>query len=156
MSIIIQSLTENKAQTCKAILDLLPEWFCLEDAKKNYVQGVGDTLFLICRDDVTLEITGFLSLKEQTEATSDIYVMGIDPEFHHKGLGRRLVAEAEKFARRAGKIFISVKTLAPENPDPHYTITRKFYQALGFKPVEVFPTLWGEGNPCLLMIKELE
>ena len=25
----------------------------------------------------------------------------------------------------------------------------------GFSPIEVFPTLWGEGNPCLLMAKPL-
>jgi hypothetical protein len=27
---------------------------------------------------------------------------------------------------------------------------------MGFSPVEVFKTLWGEHNPCLLMIKNVE
>jgi hypothetical protein len=33
--------------------------------------------------------------------------------------------------------------------------TRKFYEAIGFVPLEVFPTLWGSENPCLVMIKNI-
>ncbi len=156
MSFIIQPLTKDKGQACRAILDALPEWFGLEDAKDRYVLGVEETTFLVCRNETSSETVGFLSLKEQTGAASEIYVMGLRPEFHHQGLGRKLVSEAERLARESGKAFLSVKTLAPEHPDTHYAITRKFYEALGFKPVEVFPTLWGEDNPCLLMIKGLK
>lgn len=155
MDFIIQTLATDKGQTCKAILDALPHWFGLEDAKGRYVRGVEESVFLICREAISSEVVGFISLKERTEATSEIYVMGIRPEFHRHGLGRKLVGEAEKLAFESGKIFLSVKTLSPGNPDPHYAITRKFYQALGFNPIEVFPTLWGKDNPCLLMIKGL-
>ena len=51
--------------------------------------------------------------------------------------------------------FLSVKTLASEHPDLNYAMTRRFYEAAGFIPLEVFPTLWEEGNPCLLMIRPL-
>ena len=147
MSFIIQPLTEDKGQACRVILDALPEWFGLEDAKDRYVLGVEETTFLVCQNETSSETVGFLSLKEQTEAASETYVMGLRPEFHHQGLGKSLVGEAEKRAQESGKAFLSVKTLAPEHPDPHYAMTRKFYEALGFKPVEVFLTLWGKIGP---------
>ena len=37
-----------------------------------------------------------------------------------------------------------------------YAKTRKFYLKSGFKPLEVFPLLWDESNPCLFMVKRIE
>jgi hypothetical protein len=44
---------------------------------------------------------------------------------------------------------LTVKTLSPSRPDPNYAGTRRFYEAVGFLPIEEFPTLWGANNPCL-------
>ena len=52
-----------------------------------------------------------------------------------------------------GVRYLTVKTLAADHPDPHYAATRRFYEALGFEPLEVFPTLWDADTPCLLMLK---
>jgi XTP/dITP diphosphohydrolase len=48
-----------------------------------------------------------------------------------------------------------VKTLAQSAGDRLYARTHRFYAAQGFVPLEVFPTLWNEDNPCLLMAKVL-
>ena len=40
----------------------------------------------------------------------------------------------------------------------HYTeydMTNNFYQAMGYKKLEVFPRLWDEWNPCQIYIKYL-
>lgn len=37
-----------------------------------------------------------------------------------------------------------------------YDRTNQFYLALGFRDFEVFPTLWGEENPCQVYIMSLE
>jgi XTP/dITP diphosphohydrolase len=50
---------------------------------------------------------------------------------------------------------LTVKTLAPSAGDRLYARTHRFYAAEGFVPLEVFPTLWNEANPCLLMAKVL-
>ncbi|MGH8735065.1 MAG: RdgB/HAM1 family non-canonical purine NTP pyrophosphatase, partial [Burkholderiales bacterium] len=50
---------------------------------------------------------------------------------------------------------LTVKTLAPSAGDRLYARTHRFYAAEGFVPLEVFPTLWNEENPCLLMAKVL-
>ena len=44
--------------------------------------------------------------------------------------------------------------------DPNHAIyhtpqTRRFYEALRYDPVEVFPTLWGDELPVLLLVKVL-
>ena len=50
---------------------------------------------------------------------------------------------------------LQVKTLSESHPDAGYAKTRAFYRAMGFHPLEEFKTLWGEANPCLLMVKKL-
>ncbi|MFP9213188.1 GNAT family N-acetyltransferase, partial [Enterococcus faecalis] len=32
----------------------------------------------------------------------------------------------------------------------------RFYESLGFSRLEVFPNLWDEQNPCLVLVKKLE
>jgi GNAT superfamily N-acetyltransferase len=79
--------------------------------------------------------------------------MGVLPEYHRGGIGRRLVAAAEAWLRGQAVEYLQVKTLSPAHPDPGYSRTRAFYQALGFRPLEEFPLLWGAETPCLLMVK---
>ena len=37
-----------------------------------------------------------------------------------------------------------------------YGRTRRFYRARGFRPVEELTAIWGEENPCLIMVERLE
>lgn len=53
------------------------------------------------------------------------------------------------------RLHLSVKTLSESRPDEEYDRTRQFYLGIGFIPIEEFKTLWGEHNPCLLLIKEI-
>jgi len=61
--------------------------------------------------------------------------------------------ELLRMLHERGIRFMTVKTLAASHPDPNYAKTRRFYEAIGFLPLEVLPTLWGCSNPCLLMLK---
>jgi len=47
---------------------------------------------------------------------------------------------------------LQVKTLDKSHPDKNYACTRKFYEAMGFRPLECIPELWGKDNPCLIMV----
>ena len=79
--------------------------------------------------------------------------MGVLPRWHRHGIGRALLTRAEAYVR--GRRFLTVKTLAPSHPDENYRATRRFYEAMGFLPLEELPELWGPQNPCLVMIKTL-
>jgi hypothetical protein len=51
--------------------------------------------------------------------------------------------------------YLLVKTLDEARESKEYEKTRRFYQKTGFIPIDVIPEIWGNDNPCLLMIKKL-
>jgi len=144
---------EGKEALCREVLDDLPEWFGLAKAKANYIAASAELPMLAARVDG--QAIGFVSLKLQTDFAVELYVLGVRRAFHRRGIGSALIESAARFASVRGRRFLTVKTLAASNPDPNYAATRHFYEALGFLPVEVFPTLWDARNPCLLMVKPL-
>ena len=153
MRIIIEEPAFGKALECKPILYALPEWFGIEEAIHDYLQNIEELPTLLARFDD--RVIGFLTLKRHTVCAAEILVMGVMREAHRKGIGRALVEKAESCLRTQGVRFLQVKTLSSGHPDANYGRTRQFYEAVGFCPLEEIPTLWGAGNPCLLMIKGL-
>ncbi len=98
--------------------------------------------------------TGFIVLNEISPDCADIFVMGVKKRFHRKGVGRRLIAAYEEAAKDIGYSYSQVKTVAAGHY-LEYDITNQFYTSLGYRPLEVFSTLWGEKNPCQIYIKYL-
>ena len=81
--------------------------------------------------------------------------MGVRREYHRQGTGRALVAAAKKDALQRGYSFLQVKTVQMGRYED-YDKTNLFYGALGFKEFEVFPTVWGERNPCQIYVMALK
>lgn len=138
---------------CERILRALPEWFGIEEAILHYIEASQRLPTIVAHTDN--HTAGFLSIKQHTPYAAEIYVMAVDPQYHRQGIGRAMVARAEAYLKENNMEFLQVKTLSASHPDPFYAKTRTFYQSIGFRPLEEFPTLWGESNPCLLMIKSL-
>lgn len=95
--------------------------------------------------------TGFLCLKETGKATVEVAVMGVLKEYHRMGIGKILFEKAREIAIEQRYSFIQVKTVEMGRYK-EYDDTNQFYQSLGFKELEVFPTLWDEWNPCQVYI----
>lgn len=150
----IIEIRNDRSAICRAILDALPDWFGIPEAIDDY-SAEAAALPMIGASSADGKVLGFLSLRRQTDAVCEIYVLGVMSDWHGRGIGRRLMEAAAQRARQDGARYLSVKTLAPEAGDPAYLRTLGFYEALSFVPVEVFPTLWSPGNPCLLMIKPI-
>ena len=143
----------EKAAICDGILRNLPQWFGIEASIVDYVrQSRGLPMFAAYDARVAV---GFAAVKVHTPFAAEVCVMGVRAEMHRRGIGRLLLAACEGFCRARHLEFLTVKTLDASHPDPGYARTRAFYTALGFRPLEVFPTLWDPGNPCLLMAKYL-
>ena len=153
MDIAIQGPLLGRSSACAPILRALPEWFGIEEATAQYIQDIDDLPTLLAVADG--EVAGFLTWTEYGAYAAEIHVMGVRPEVHRRGVGRALVRHAEDRLRRKGIEYLQVKTLSPAHPDPNYARTRRFYTALGFRPLEEFPELWGPHNPCLQLIKGL-
>ena len=62
---------------------------------------------------------------------------------------------AKEIAVKHGYAFLQVKTVQMGRCE-EYDRTNLFYQSLGFKEFEVFPTLWDEHNPCQIYIMSLK
>ena len=91
---------EEKRRICRAILEALPEWFGIPEAREEYVSESADKLFFAAMDGENP--VGFLCLKETGRDTVELYVMGVLKARHRTGAGRALVEAAKRAAREAG------------------------------------------------------
>lgn len=148
---VIGEIVEGKGELCRDILEALPAWFGIPEAREEYVREVEAMPMVAVHADG--RAVGFVALKHHFEHTVEVFVMGVRPEHHRQGFGRRLIQAVERHALQNGQHIITVKTLSPARENEEYAQTRAFYSALGFVAVEEFPTLWGEANPCLFMAK---
>ncbi len=139
----------EKTHIARKILDALPDWFGIPEAKEEYIaDSKGKSFFCAFQEEKPV---GFLYLKETGKHTAELAVMGVLQEHHRTGIGKALFYAAKEEAQRQGYVFIQVKTVQMGRYDI-YDATNRFYLSLGFKELEVFPTLWDECNPCQIYI----
>ncbi len=144
--------SNEKEQIARRILEDLPDWFGLEQSRETYIRESKDQSFFAAVEGA--EILGFLCLKETGRDTLELSVMGVLKEYHHRGIGRKLFETARNFAKEKGYSFLQVKTVQMGRYR-EYDATNAFYLSLGFKELEVFPTLWDPWNPCQIYVMAL-
>ena len=140
---------KEKEMISRTILEALPDWFGIPEAREEYiVNSVNQQLFAAVKEEKTI---GFLCLKQTGKDTVEVSVMGVLKEFHRHGIGRKLFMKAREKAIKDGFSFIQVKTVQMGQ----YDNTNKFYISLGFKEFEILQTLWDEWNPCQVYVMAL-
>ena len=150
----ITKLTNNtdKQTITRTILEALPDWFGIPEAREEYIEESRDNIFFCAYAEE--KPVGFLYIKETGKDTAELAVMGVLKEYHRQGIGKTLFEHAKAAAREAGYSFLQVKTVQMGKYED-YDNTNKFYLSLGFKEFEVFPTLWDEWNPCQIYVMAL-
>ena len=149
--IVLQS--QDKGLICEKILRSLPLWFGIESAVIDYVNDVVDKPMLTASNND--EVVGFISLLKHNDDSAEIFLIGVIPQMHNQGIGKRLLKEAEAYLKNDGVMYLQVKTLGPSRKNKEYEQTRKFYESVGFSPLEELKDFWCEDNPCLIMVKKL-
>ncbi|HEX40540.1 MAG TPA: GNAT family N-acetyltransferase [Phycisphaerales bacterium] len=86
-----------------------------------------------------------------TVATCDLYWIAVAPEARQRGLGRALIAFAERGIAAAGKSLVVVET----SGRPAYEPARAFYAAVGYEPAATIADFYGPGDPKLIFTKRL-
>ena len=143
---------EEKRRISREILESLPEWFGIPEAREEYIaESAGQTFFAAEKDE---NAVGFLCLKQTGPKAVELAVMGVRREAHRQGIGTALAEAAREEARLQGNTLMQVKTVAMGHY-VEYDATNRFYQSLGFQELEIFPTLWGEKNPCQIYVMPL-
>ncbi len=137
--------------TTRRILATLPTWFGIPASVDEYVAVADRTPTVVASLGDT--DVGVATIVRHSEYSAEVYVMGVRPEYHRKGIGRAMLQHAEDSLAREGVEFLQVKTLSPRHPDDGYKRTRAFYLAYGFRPLEEFPTLWSPDQPALQLVK---
>jgi len=150
----ITKITNNvdKQTITRFILEALPDWFGIPEAREEYIEGSKDNIFFCSYEDN--QPVGFLYIKGTGKDTAELAVMGVLKEYHRRGIGRALFEHAKNAAKEAGYSFLQVKTVQMGKYED-YDNTNKFYLSLGFKEFEVFPTLWDKWNPCQVYVMSL-
>lgn len=149
MRIIQIANDEEKKRITRTILEVLPTWFAIPEAREEYIRDSMGKLFF-CALENEKEV-GFLYLKQTGKDTIELAVMGVLKEYHRKGIGKSLFECAKKIVKEYGYSFIQVKTIQMGKYED-YDKTNHFYISLGFKEFEIFPTLWDEWNPCQIYV----
>lgn len=151
----IRQITDDleKSVITRNVLEALPEWFGIPEAREEYIRDSKEKLFFCAYDAGTP--VGFLYLKETGKDTVELAVMGVLKEYHRKGIGTELFNSAREIARAQGYSFIQVKTVQMGKYE-EYDQTNRFYINLGFKELEVLPKLWDEWNPCQIYVMALK
>lgn len=148
---IREIVSENeKEQISRGILLSLPHWFGIPESTKAYIRECRHMTFWAAF--IEEKPAGFLAVKAHNSYSAELYVMGVLEQFHRQGVGTSLFSRCLEWARQRGYEYLQVKTLDESHPDPFYAKTRKYYQAMGFRPLECFSTVWGESCPCLVMV----
>lgn len=147
----IENPEEKKMIVSKVLLDL-PQWFGLPESTDKYIEdSKGLPLWAA---EIEGEIVGFVTLSESSEDTGELHCMGVKKAYHGKGIGKKLYFTLEDYAKERCR-YLQVKTV-DEGYYREYDQTVAFYKSVGFSKLEVFPTLWDEWNPCLIMIKDIK
>lgn len=138
---------------CERVLRTLPQWFGIEESLLEYARDTEQLPTFVAKHDG--KIVGFLSLKNHFPGAWEVNCIAVDIEYRCQGLGRKLQTHAEEWLVGKDATLLQVKTLAESHPSAAYAETRKFYHSLGYLPLEVFPTLWADHLPVLLLVKVL-
>ncbi len=144
---------EAKQTIARKILEALQDWFEVDESRENYISECTNWIFLATKEND--EYVGFLCLKETGKDTVELAVMGVLKKYHRHGFGKQLFEAASKIATDLGYSFMQVKTVQL-GIYPDYDITNRFYQACGFKELEVIKEIWGEENPCQIYVRYLK
>ena len=133
------------------LLATVPEWFGQPESNAEYIEAARtkETWTVRDRDGVVVGVT---LVDRHFPTTAEIHLTVVDRAAHGSGVGTAMLAAIEADAITRGVHLLEVKTLGPSHPDAGYALTRQFYEKRGFLPVEE-TALWGEGTPCLIMVK---
>ena len=135
------------------LLVTVPEWFGQPGSNAEYINAARNMETWTVRD-TSDNVVGVTLVDRHFPHVAEIHLTVVDREVHGQGVGTVMMAAIEADSTAGGVKLLEVKTLGASHPDPGYARTRHFYEKWGLLPLEE-TDLWGQGTPCLIMVKPL-
>ena len=88
----------EKQHIARTILEALPEWFGIVEAREDYIRDSAGKPFF-CAYEGQCPV-GFLYLKQTGKDTVELAVMGVCKAYHRTGIGAALFSRAKEAARQ--------------------------------------------------------
>lgn len=131
------------------ILRALPDWFGIEEAILEYTRDAARMPTYLARWDS--HVVGIALVRRHFPESAEIHLIAVDPVWHRRGVGRAMLAAAEQDLAADGVVLLQTKTVGPSYLDEAYALTREFYRAVGYLPLEELPQ--GTDDPCPFLIQ---
>jgi D-alanine-D-alanine ligase len=87
-----------------------------------------------------------------TQASYDLYWIGVHQDHRHRGLGRRLLEASEETIRKMGGLRVYAETSSRQQYEP----TRQFYARCGYRIEAVLQDFYGPGDGKIIFLKILD
>ncbi|WP_407522434.1 N-acetyltransferase [Lacibacter sp. MH-610] len=138
----------------KEVLDsseLFPSEY-LEDMISDYFtnQETTDIWFTYIHNNRPVAL-GYCAPEKLTNGTYNLYAIAVRKELQGQGIGQKMMDYIEKLLAENGKRVLIVETSSTD----HYSLTRKFYNKLGYRQEAVIKDFWNDGEDKVIFWKKL-
>jgi ribosomal protein S18 acetylase RimI-like enzyme len=138
----------------KEVLDsseLFPSEY-LDDMISDYLNNKGSTdIWFTCIDNDRPIALGYCAPEKLTNGTYNLYAIAVRKELQGQGIGNKMMNFIEKLLADNGNRILMVETSSID----HYTLTRKFYNKLGYRQEAVIKDFWNDGEDKVIFLKKL-
>lgn len=149
----VAGLDRQVPEDVARLLTTVPEWFAQPESNEEYIEAARSKETWTVRNSEGV-VVGVTLIDRHFPHVAEVHLTVVDRSVHGTGVGTAMLRAVEDDAVRREVRLLQVKTLGASHPDPGYARTRHFYERWGFLPLEE-TALWGEGTPCLIMVKPL-
>ncbi len=139
----------------KEVLDsseLFPSEY-LDDMISDYLNNKDSTdIWFTCIDNDRPIALGYCAPEKLTNGTYNLYAIAVRKELQGQGIGNKMMNFIEKLLADNGSRILIVETSSID----HYTLTRKFYNKLGYRQEAVIKDFWNDGEDKVIFLKKLD
>lgn len=125
----------------------------LVDEALSYGPGRGYSFVFADAPDAAGTLLGYTCFGPipATQSSYDLYWIAVSPSRQGKGLGTRLIMEAERIAGDGGATQMFVDTSGRRQ----YASTRAFYESVGYRRIAVLPGFFAPNDDKVIYVKNL-
>jgi ribosomal protein S18 acetylase RimI-like enzyme len=150
----IRKVQNKDLSGLKEVLDsseLFPSEY-LDDMISDYFnnKNTADIWFTYIDNNRPIAL-GYCAPEKLTNGTYNLYAIAVRKELQGKGIGKKMMDYIEKLLTENGSRVLIVETSSID----HYTLTRKFYNKLGYNQEAVIKDFWNEGEDKMIFWKKL-